>query len=175
MITRRRADDLSRTGSSGRRDDVGFTLLEVALAVLIIALVLGISYPAISRGGAMFRLRSTGRDLVNTIRIAREKAVTEQVVMMVTVDRENQKIVLTDELGEAPRVYSLPREIRVERMTYAGKELVEGPLAIRFLPNGSAEDAVIEIVSEKGSRLRVVTDAITGGARLMQPSEGEAP
>ena len=175
MIRRRRAGDLSRTGSFRNKDDVGFTLLEVALAVLIIALVLGISYPAISRGGAMFRLRSTGRDLVNIIRIAREKAVTEQVVMMVTVDRENQKVLLTNELGEAPRVYSLPQEIRVERLTRAGQEIPEGPLAIRFLSNGSAEDAVIEMVSAKGARLRVVTDSITGGARLMQPSEGETP
>jgi len=157
------------------RDESGFTLLEVVLVVMIIAIVLGLSYPAISRGNAIFRLRSTGRDLVNTIRIAREKAVTEQVVMMVTVDRQNQKILLTDEVGEGERVYALPQEIRFERLVLEGKELLDGPLAIRFLPNGSAEDAVVEIVSDKGARLRVITDGITGGARVMQPAEGEAP
>ncbi len=153
----------------------GFTLLEVALAVTIIAIVLGVSYPAISRGSAAFRLRATGRDIVNTMRYAREKAVTEQVEMRVVVDRENQRILLTDELGEGARAFPLPKEVRVERLVLSGEVIRQGPLVIRFLPNGSAESAEVQIVSDKGSQLKVVTDAITGGARVMLPSEGTAP
>ncbi len=153
-------------------DEGGFTLLEVILSIIIIATVLTVTLPSISRGTAVFRLRATGRDLVNTMRYAREKAVTEQQEMRVVVEKGNQKILLTNELGDGARTLELPNQIRIVRLALAGEEIREGPLVIRFLPNGSAESAEIQVASERGSQLRVVTDAITGGARLMPVSEG---
>ena len=58
---------------AGGPDERGFTLLEVILSIIIIAAVLTVTLPSLSRGTAVFRLRSTGRDLVNTMRYAREK------------------------------------------------------------------------------------------------------
>ena len=160
---------------SGRPDECGFTLLEVALSIVIIAIVLSVTLPSISRGTAVFRLRATGRDLVNTMRAAREKAVTEQQEMRVVVNRDSRKILLTNELGDGARTFELPEGIRVVRVALAGEDIREGPLVIRFLPNGSAETAEIQIASERGSQLRVVTDGITGGARLTPASEGGPP
>ena len=149
-----------------RLTDHGFTLLEVIIVVLVIALVLAVSYPSLSRGSAAIHLRSTGRDVLNTFRYAREKAVTEQVGMKVTADREKQTLVLTDDLGDGSRTYAMPKDVKIQRMALAGSEITEGPLTIRFLPNGSSESAEILLQSDSGSSLRIISDPITGGARI---------
>jgi general secretion pathway protein H len=149
-----------------RNRDQGFTLLELMIVVLIIALALAVSYPSLTRGASSIHLRTTARDVLNTFRYAREKAVTEQKGMRVAVDRVKQELVLTDDLGDEGRTYVLPKDVKIQRMALAGNEVMEGPLLVRFLPNGGSENAEVLLTSDTGSSLRVVTDPITGGARV---------
>jgi prepilin-type N-terminal cleavage/methylation domain-containing protein len=146
--------------------DQGFTLLELMIVVLVVALVLAVSYPSMLRGSTALHLRATGRDVLNTFRIAREKAVTEQIRMMVTVDPATQKLVLSDDLGDNARTYLLPRDVKIRRITRAGAEILQGPLVVRFLPNGSSDNAEITLESDAGAFLRIISDPITGGARI---------
>lgn len=145
----------------------GFTLLELIIVVIVAGLAVAVSYPALFRGTVAFHLRATGRDVLNCLRYAREKAITEQALTRIVVDKTAQKIFLTDELGEGSRTYSLPRDVKIERMMLAGQEVFESPMVIRFLPNGSAESAEILLRSDTGGVLKVVTDPITGGARIL--------
>lgn len=156
-----------------REQDQGFTLLELLIVVLVISVTLAVSYPSLFRGAASIHLRSTARDILNTFRYAREKAVTEQTAMRVAADRQKQELVLTDDLGDGSRTYLLPKDVRIERVALAGNEVMEGPLLVRFLPNGSSEDAEILLKSDAGSFLRVITDPITGGARVESGPGGE--
>jgi len=151
-----------------RLRDQGFTLLEIIIVVFVIALVMVVTYPSISRGSTTIRLRSTGRDILNTFRYAREKAVTEQTGMRVVVDREKQELILSDDLGDASRRYGMPKEVKIHRVMLAGAEVTRGPLIVRFLPNGSAENAEVLLKSDAGAYLRILTDPITGGARVEQ-------
>jgi prepilin-type N-terminal cleavage/methylation domain-containing protein len=148
------------------RDTWGFTLLELVLVLLIIGMALAVTYPSLSRGTAAFHLRATGRDILNTLRFAREKAITEQVYMLVVADREKQTVQLSDALGGGLRSYPLPDDVRIIRLLLGGIELPEGPLMIRFMTNGSCEAAEIVLQSRSGSVLRVVTDPLGGGARV---------
>jgi len=155
--------------------DRGFTLLELLVVVLVVALVLAVSYPSLSRGSQSLHLRATGRDILNSFRYAREKAVTEQTGMMVTLDREKQELVLSDLLGDGMRSYTLPREVKIQRMALAGAEVVRGPLVVRFLPNGGADSAEVLLQSESGAMLRIVSDPISGGARIESGTGGSTP
>jgi Tfp pilus assembly protein FimT len=145
------------------------------MVVLIISLALGISYPSLSRGTATFHLRATGRDVLNALRYAREKAITEQKSMKVTVDPQTQKVILSDELGDGVRVYTMPRDVRIQQISSAGQEVKDGPLVIHFMTNGSSENAEIAFMSSKGGVIRVVTDPITGGARVQTPQGDNVP
>jgi prepilin-type N-terminal cleavage/methylation domain-containing protein len=144
----------------------GFTLLELVIVVLIIALVMTVAYPSLSRGAASIHLRATGRDVLSTFRYAREKAVTEQIGMKVTVDLENQKLTLADFIGDGSRSYAMPRDVKIKRMALGGSEVTKGTMSVRFLPNGSSESAEILLRSDYGSSLRIISDPITGGARI---------
>ena len=66
--------------------EAGFTLLELLIIVVVMALVLAVTYPSLSRGSTALHLRSSGRDILNIFRYAREKAVTEQTGMKVRVE-----------------------------------------------------------------------------------------
>lgn len=156
-----------------RPDNRGFTLLELIIVLMVIALVLAVSYPSLSRGTAALSLRTTGRDILNTFRHAREKAVTEQTAMRITVDRENQKLRLTDDFGEGTREYLLPDNVRIERVVLGGTEAFDASSSVRFLPNGSSDTVEIILQSRTGAFLRVVSDPITGGA-CIRPGPGEA-
>ncbi len=148
----------------------GFTLLELLVVLVVIILVLAVSYPSLSRGTAALSLRTTGRDILNTLRYAREKAVTQQSGMLVTVDRENQKLRLTDDFGEGSREYLLPENVRIQRVVMGGNETAENSVTVRFLPNGSSDTVEILLQSRNGSLLKVVSDPISGGA-CIRPGE----
>jgi len=149
-----------------RPREAGFTLLELLIIVIVMALALSVSYPSLSRGTTALHMRATGRDILNTFRYAREKAVTEQMGMKVRVDREKQALFLTDDLDNGNRAYFLPGDVKIDRIAQNGSEVINGPLVIRFLPNGSSEDTEILLKSKTGSYLRIISDQVTGGARI---------
>lgn len=158
-----------------RAGDWGFTLLELLIVVLVIVLVLAISYPSLSRSSSSMNLRTTGRNVLNTFRFAREKAVTEQTGMRITVDREENTLVLTDDLGENSRIYPMPDDVEIQRVILAGREIADGPVAVRFLPNGSSDSAELLLKSKTGSYLRVISDPMAGGARIELGQGGNSP
>ena len=61
---------------------------------------------------------------------------------------------------------SLPQDVKIQRIALAGNEISEGPLIVRFLPNGSSDSAEILVKSDTGVLLRIMSDPITGGARI---------
>ncbi len=162
----------SESGMNRSRDQ-GFTLLELLMVVLVVALVLAMSYPSLSRGSSSLHLKAASRDILNTFRYAREKAVTEQTGMMVTVDREKRELVLSDSVGDGVRRYLMPQDVEIHRISLAGTEIMQGPLVVRFLPNGSSDNAEVLLESSTGSFLRIITDPMTGGARI-ETGQGES-
>jgi prepilin-type N-terminal cleavage/methylation domain-containing protein len=151
----------------------GFTLLEVIIVVLVMALVLAVTYPSFSRGSTSLHLRSSSRDILNAFRCARDKAVTEQTGMIVIVDKGKQMLILSDNLGGRVRTYSMPKDVQISRVALAGNEVTNGPMIVRFLTNGSTDDAEVLLTADTGKQLKVVTDPLTGGGRI-ESSQGES-
>jgi general secretion pathway protein H len=155
-----------------KAQDPGFTLLELIVVVLVMALALAVAYPSLSRGSASLHLRSCSRDVLNIFRYAREKAITEQTGMMVAVDKERQMLAMSNNLGDGIRKYAMPNDVQISRIALAGTEVVKGPMIVRFLANGSADDAEVVLMSKSGVRLRVISDPMRGGGRI-EADQGE--
>lgn len=163
----------NRTVASGRGE--GFSLLELILVLVVMSLVAAITLPSMSRGRTAFHLRAVGRDVLSTLRFARETAVTQQKVMMVLVDSQAQQVTVSDDVGDGARSFKPPSDVRIQAMSTSGEALLQDPLMIRFLPNGSSDDARILLTSERGGTLRIVTDSNTGGARILADQGEKAP
>ncbi len=149
-----------------RHASPGFTLLELLIAMLVLAAVLAISYPSVVRASSSLHLRAAGRDVLNIFRHARQKAVTEQTGMKIIVDPQKQELTLSDSLGDGIRKYTPPRDIKIEQVILAGTSVPDRAGIIRFLPNGSSDSVEILLKSNAGSTLRIVSDPLTGGARI---------
>ena len=145
------------------------------MVLLIIGLAAALSYPSLRRGTTAFHLRATGRDVLNHLRYAREKAITEQKEMTVTVDRDTQTVVLSEAAGEDRKVLTLPEDVKIVEMRSVEREITEGPLVARFLPNGSAESAKIVLKADNGGEIGLVIDPVTGGARMQLVQEKGSP
>lgn len=153
----------------------GFTLLELILVLLVIGLGVAVSVPSLSRGRAALHLRAAGRDVYNVLRYARELAITEQREVRFVAAKQIRQVMITDELGEGARTYALPGDVDIHRLFLGAEEILEGPLVVRFLPNGSSEPATIILRSDRGAVLRIVTDPITGAASLLASQGGDGP
>jgi len=150
-----------------RAKEQGFTLLEILLVVLVIALALAVTYRPLSRGSAMLNLRASSRDVLNIFRYAREKAVTEQTGMIVTVDKNNQQLTLSNNLGDDAKTYTMPKNITINRIALSGNIVEDGSITVRFLPNGSADEAEVLLGSTySNSQLNIISDPLAGGGRI---------
>jgi len=158
---------MSATSDRQSSGENGFTLLELIIVLVIMALVLGIGYPSMSRGTSILNLQTAGRDVLNVFRFARERAVSEQTSMLLIIDRGEGKIALANILGEPVRAYTLPSGVNIQRMERAGIEVHDKIMSVRFAPNGNLENVRIRLVSGNGSRrMQIVSDPLGGGARV---------
>ncbi len=153
----------------------GFSLLELILVLVVLSFVTVIALPSMSRGRTAFHLRAVARDVVNSLRIAREAAVSEQVTMQVVVDSQSQTVTVSNDVGENPRVYKLPDDVKVAGLTPGGEEGLPGPLIIRFLTNGSSDPGQILLKTDSGAHLKVLVDPFIGTARVETNEEGKTP
>jgi prepilin-type N-terminal cleavage/methylation domain-containing protein len=145
----------------------GFTFLEIILVLTIMTLAMALTYPAFLRSRNAFHLRAVGRDVMNAIRVARESAVTEQKTMLLTIDNQNRKFVVSDDIGEDAREYHPPDDVAIVALDPATGEELKDPLAIRFLSNGSSESAQVLVRSETGAWLKIELDPITGSGQMI--------
>ncbi len=139
--------------------------------LLVISLVMAIAYPSMSRGKTAFHLRAVARDVINSVRIAREEAVTEQKSTQVVIDSQAQQVTVSDDVGEGARTYRPPEDVKISGLTADSEEALQGPLVIRFSSNGSSDTARILLKADSGAELKIIVDPLVGSARI-QSNEG---
>ncbi len=61
------------------RTERGFTLIELAITILVMGIVLGFSLPAFNRISASYQLRGAAEDMAGQLRLAREKSIATGV------------------------------------------------------------------------------------------------
>jgi prepilin-type N-terminal cleavage/methylation domain-containing protein len=133
----------------------GVTLIEMMIVVMIIAIISGISFPALTSGLASVRLSSatgsTASFLTSTMnRVERH----EQPAAIVISPKENRLAVYTSSSGEKPeRELKLPQGIRIE-----GEE----DRRFLLLPGGTMPRMTLVLRNDKGSRRSVQIDPATG-------------
>ncbi len=127
--------------SSFRRND-GITLIELLSTVVIIGVVSAMAVPRFQTAWERTRMRSTDRDMISTLRLARSMAITDKAPFGVFIDGSaltitlfkdvvNPSLSLFESGDSLIRVDTLPAEFG-----YLGTDLSNDVLV--FQPNGSA-------------------------------------
>ena len=110
----------------------GFTIIELLVVMVIMALAYTLASPMISSGVPGAEPKASARQIAAGLRKARSEAISRRQESVLTVDLAAHQFQLSGD----PRVYRLPKSVAVKLFT-AQSELVGGTAgAIRFFPDG---------------------------------------
>jgi general secretion pathway protein H len=138
-------------------DARGYTLLELIVSLLVIALAVGLVIPAVGRGTETLRGRSEVAGFSAMLRHARDQAISTRRGHAVVVDPANRRA----------SIVAAPDEVRQARPWPADLEIRANPpeaLTVRFDPSGVSSGGDFRLVT-RSVQYRVTVDALTGRVR----------
>ena len=162
-----------RNRCENRRKAGGFTMLEMMIIVVIIGIVAALAVPTFFASMPRMRARTEARNVLNMMRLARSKAISEGAQYGVYVDiSNNQYLLFKDISNPASMVYELADSI------VTGPEPIQPDVvptssftgdAVVFLPTGRASESgnfTFDITD--GGALRTVSVLASTGRSKMQ-------
>jgi general secretion pathway protein H len=142
------------------RKSSGFTLVELMVVMVIIALVMGLVATSLSRSISGAEARAATRKVVASLRYTRARAVidkTEQVFLVNTEERSY--------LAPGRKQVNLPEGVDVTITTARSELTSEDVAGIRFFPDGGSTGGHIELtVNDREYRINIAW--LTGEASL---------
>jgi len=163
----------SATGNRPARR-AGFSLIELSIALFILAILLAVSLPSFIRSYNGAVLNATGRTVITTCQFAKLNAVLRQQKVAFYIDMDNRKISLRQFAGtNAPdsdesSILDLKTVEISPRIGVASVQIGDQPAEQRgqveatFYPNGTCDAFTITFRgAEKGSGLAIMVDPVT--------------
>jgi len=143
----------------------GFTLIEVLVVVVIMALAMAIVVGAMSAGMTGQQMRGASRDLVAALRYTRGQAIVkrEAQVLMLHVDDKTYK-------APGRALATLPKQFDLAIETARQEQISRGEAGIRFYPDGSSTGGNIEL-SRGEAVWRIDINWLTGEVTLRDPGK----
>jgi len=138
----------------------GFTLVELMVVMVIIALVMGFVATSMVRSVSAAESRAASRKLVSSIRYTRTRAIVDKAEQVFLVDIEKRSY-------QAPgrKLVVLPEGVDVTITTARSEVTSEAVSGIRFFPDGGSTGGHIEL-TVKDREYRVNVAWLTGEASL---------
>jgi general secretion pathway protein H len=154
----------------------GFTLVELLVVLVLIAILMSVTFPSIGRGLSAVKLKTTSREIAATMRFARWKAIREQQLYWIRIDSEKNEIELVSQDLKYKKFITMPSGISIIRASLLEEQ--ETPEKQKsstyfFLPNGLSDSFQVVISTERGLQIRVFQDVLTGSPRIEQMPSGK--
>ena len=119
----------------------GFTLLEVMVVLVIMALILVIVPPFLPNVMASIHVKSAARELAASLKHARTQAIDHQqeTTLIVNVDERNYT------LNKKLKTLTLPIDASLSLITAKSEQLSESEGQVRFFPDGSSTGGQVKL------------------------------
>jgi general secretion pathway protein H len=143
----------------------GFTLVELLVVLVIIALMLGLVGTSISRNISGAEMRTAASKVAASMRYTRTQAILKKSEQVFLVDTENR----TYQAGERD-AEELPEGMKVELNTARSELTSETAGGIRFYPDGGSTGGNVRLEAN-GRIYRVNVAWLTGEASVERPDD----
>lgn len=141
-------------------EEKGFTLMEVMIVMVLVALILGLTTAFFAHSLTSTRSRTTVRDLKNSLRYARGLARTSGVPKVLSIDLDGKKFWIT-----AKKAREIPKDMEISVLDPVSGEVRSGVYRIVFYPTGNTPGTVITLSGRKGSST-IYLDPILGSVAI---------
>ena len=160
------------------RCKAGFTLLEMLVVLVLIAVITAVAVPVAGAGIQTLRLQSAARHVAAALRLARGRAIRSQEIHLVSLEREQSRVTVASGDLRFRRSFQLPPGVRLQEALLREEA---PPLSGRrpermdfyFAPSGFSEALEVRLVNARGRSLRVVQEAFSRSPRILQVPSGE--
>lgn len=146
----------------------GFTLLEIIVVLMLIALVITVASVSVSKGLGGARIRAAAGDLVAALRYTRGQAIVSRSEQALELDVEKRAYV-----APKRKPVELPGKMEMRLLTASRERTGATSGRIRFYPDGSSTGGRIRLVS--GERVWDVEIAWLTGEVQLREGQGERP
>lgn len=146
-------------------DQKGFTLVEVLVVMVIMALVLGLVATSMSRSISGAEAREAGRKMVSALRYTRTQAILQKSEQVFTVNLESRSY-----MAPGRAAVSLPEGVELTLITAASEQVEEDIGRIRFFPDGGSTGGRVDL-NVNGREYIVNVAWLTGETSLEIPNE----
>ena len=165
----------SRAGACNNR---GFTMIELAMVLLVIGIVSAVVMPRI--GGVLDhqQMRRSINTLRGTVRLLHARAASTRHVYRLTFDLDRQMMTAcsidtaTDacqaEQSRHLRDYTFPPAVRLlDVVDGQGTKTSEGQAATHFHPTGLAEPSTIHLAGSADQQMTLMIEPLAGNVKVL--------
>jgi general secretion pathway protein H len=155
-------------GNSERPSISGFTLLELLVVLLLIGLLTALVFPSIGRGMGALKLKTSSREIMATLRLARSKAITEQKIYWVSFDLEKNEIELSSDDRRYQKSFQLPEGITIAKVASVGVDEPKNQQSYHYFfePNGMAQAFEVLLQNRGGRGTKIFQDPLMRSPRF---------
>ena len=152
---------------------LGFTLLELTIVMLFMALIAGLSTPFVMSTLDRIELQTSARKVASTLRYARSEAITSKRPVMFTGDLIRNSFWVTKvDANKSPKIKHLTDPIQLTRFIGENENSLfrDGKFMVTFFPQGNSSGGLISINIKESRSLEsyydINIDPITGQTKI---------
>jgi prepilin-type N-terminal cleavage/methylation domain-containing protein len=149
----------------------GFTLIEMILVLVFMALIAGLSLPFVGSTLDRIQLQSEVREIRSALGFARSQAITLKTPSIFNGDLNNNQYWLSIPRDEkTTRIKSIEESVKFKSFTHKKETLEEDIFQIYFYPLGNSSGGMIELELAKSDKedayYEIIIDPIIGNAKI---------
>ncbi len=144
----------------------GITLVELVVVVAIIALMVGISFPAITSGIDSLRLNAATNGVVGFFNTGLNRAERRQQVVAITISKTENEITMRSTEPGFVRKLEIPQGVTITHIFPELPDNLDAPRSFLLYPGGTVPHFGVQLMNRRNVERIVRVDPITGVPRV---------
>jgi prepilin-type N-terminal cleavage/methylation domain-containing protein len=148
------------------RSTRGVTLIEMMVVVGLIALMAGISYPAITSGIDSMRLKAATNSVVSFLDSGLSRAERRQQVVQIIISKVDNSMEMQSTEPGFSRTLQMPEGVSIVQVLPPFPENLDAPRVFFLYPGGTVPPLGVQLINRRNVQRVVRVDPITGVPRI---------